>query len=120
VIGGLAGAVGGASALPGNRDRLDASTDSEFRFLSAAWFAIAPLIWSILPDAERRPAQLRIVGGGIVLGGVARLRGWRRAGRPHPVMVAGAALELVGIPALLAWHTRVVRLVERGDQPASD
>ncbi|HET9875608.1 MAG TPA: DUF4345 domain-containing protein [Mycobacterium sp.] len=108
LIGGLAGVIGGPALVAGDHGYVDASTDSEFRFLSAAWLSMAPLIWTALPTAHDRPATLRIIGAGIVVGGMARLRSWRRLGRPQAMMVAGAALELVGVPALLVWHTRIV------------
>jgi len=114
LIGGLAGAMGGPTAVTGYRGATDASLDSEFRFLSAAWLAVAPLVWSALPTAERRPWPLRIIGAGIIFGGAARLSSWRRHGRPRAMMVAAAALELLGVPALLAWHAKVVRQI-KGD-----
>jgi hypothetical protein len=99
--------------VAGDRGPVHASTDSEFRFLSGTWFAVAPLIWTALPTAQNRPAALRIIGAGIILGGLARVRSWRRMGRPRTMMVAAVALELGGVPALLAWHTRIVRQFKR-------
>jgi Domain of unknown function (DUF4345) len=109
LIGGLAGIVGGPALVAGDPGPVAASTDSEFRFLSAVWCSVAPLIWTALPTAQYRPGVLRIVGAGIVLGGLGRLRSWRRLGRPQPMMVGAASLELVGVPALLVWHSRIVR-----------
>jgi hypothetical protein len=113
LIVGLAGVVGGPALVAGDHGMVNASTDSEFRFLSAAWLSMAPLIWTALPRAHDRPATLRIIGAGIVVGGLARLCSWHRLGRPQAMMVAGAALELVGVPALLVWHTRIVRRLRR-------
>lgn len=120
LIGGLAGMVGGPALVAGDRGRADASTDSEFRFLSAVWLSMAPLIWTALPTAQHRPVVLRIVGAGIVLGGLARVRSWRRVGRPRPMMTAAAGLELVAVPALLAWHTRIVRRRHRVGSTVDD
>jgi Domain of unknown function (DUF4345) len=119
LIGGLAGVVGGPALVAGDHGIVNASTDSEFRFLSAAWFSMAPLIWTALPTAHDRPATLHIVAAGIVVGGMARLLSWHRLGRPRAMMIAGAALELVGVPTLLVWHTRIVRRIQR-DGPLVD
>lgn len=106
---GLDGIRTGASALPGERAQFDPTADSEFRFLSAVWFAVGPLIWSILPDVNRRTTQVRILGGGFVLGGLARLYSWRRIGRPHPQLIFATVLELLVMPVLMAWQTSMVR-----------
>jgi hypothetical protein len=116
VLSGLTGIAAGPSALPGDRSAFDPTADSEYRFTNAVWLVIAPLIWSALRNAEYQTSQLRIIGGGIILGGLARLRSWRQTGRPHPLMLAAIALELVGIPSLLAWHTRIVRITAQRRQ----
>lgn len=120
LIGGLAGVVGGPAVVTGDQGMVNASTDSEFRFLSAAWLSMAPLVWTALPRTHDRPATLRIIGAGIVAGGLARLRSWRRLGRPRVLMIAGAALELVGVPALLVWHTRIVHRLRRAGSVVDD
>jgi hypothetical protein len=35
---------------------------------------------------------------------------WRSTGRPAPVLVGATALELIGVPALMAWQHRVATL----------
>ncbi|HEY5196112.1 MAG TPA: DUF4345 domain-containing protein [Solirubrobacteraceae bacterium] len=106
---GSAGMLVGPRNLPGNQIRVDASFDSEYRFVHAFWFAAAPVIWSSLPRLEQDPIALRAVLGTVVLGGFARLMSWRQTGRPRPVFVGGIALELVIVPALWIWKDRVVR-----------
>jgi hypothetical protein len=106
---GLAGMLEGPRNIPGNQIEVDASFESEYRFVHAFWFAAAPVIWSSLPRIEEDPAALSAVMGTVVLGGLARILAWREDGRPRPIFVAGIGLELIGIPGLWAWKRRVVR-----------
>ncbi|WP_138760416.1 DUF4345 domain-containing protein [Modestobacter altitudinis] len=103
---GLAGVVVGPGSLPRDRSRVEPSLDNEYRYAHAIWFAVAPLIWSTLPNVERQAPALRAISGTVFLGGLARALSWRRTGRPHPVFIGATALEL-GIPALMVWQRRV-------------
>jgi hypothetical protein len=106
---GSAGMLIGPRNIPGNHIQVDASFESEYRFVHAFWFAAGPVIWSTLPRIEEDPVALQAVMGTVVLGGLARLLSWRQNGRPRPVFVAGVVLELVVIPGLWVWKSRVVR-----------
>jgi hypothetical protein len=109
---GLAGMLAGPSTLPGDDSQVGASLDSEYRFTSTFWFATAPVIWFTLPRVGQEPIALRVAMGTVFVGGLARLQSWRKTGRPHPAFVAALGLELLGMPALLAWLHRVARLAE--------
>ena len=105
---GLAGMLVGPRSLPGDRSRVEPSLDNEYRYAHAIWFAVAPVLWSTLPQIERQGPALRGITATVFLGGLARSLSWRRTGRPHPVFLGATALEL-GIPALALWQHRVAK-----------
>lgn len=86
---GLAGMLVGPAALPGDDSRVEASLDSEYRFVSAFWFVAAPVIWALLPRIERESAALRLVGATTFAGGLARLISWRQTGLSTPELRGG-------------------------------
>jgi hypothetical protein len=109
-LSGLAGMLVGPKTLPGDTSQLGATADSEYRFVNAFWFATAPVIWSAIPQVEQRTGLLRRLTAVIFVGGLARLVSWRTTGRPHAVFIAATVLELVGLPAVMAWQSRIARL----------
>ncbi len=111
-LSGLVGMLVGPRALPGTTGPLNPTADSEYRFVSAFWFATAPVIWSAIPHIEQRTSLVRLLTAVVFAGGLARLVSWRTTGRPHAVFIAAIVLELVGIPAVMAWQSRIARLVD--------
>lgn len=112
-LSGLAGMLVGVKTLPADDSQLDATADSEYRFVNAFWFATAPVIWSAIPRIEQRTGLTRGLTATVFVGGLARLVSWRTTGRPHGVFIAATLLELVGVPGVMVWQSRVARLASR-------
>ena len=113
LLSGLTGMARGPAGLPGATGAVDATLDSEYRFVNAFWLAAAPVVWSSLPRVEERGPLLRAALGTAFVGGLGRLASLSTAGRPHPAMLGALAIELVGVPALLAWQARVASAAKR-------
>lgn len=100
------GILAGPSGAPGGGPTTS-SVDSEYRFVNTFWLAGGLTLWWSLRAPEQRAVVTRAVLTTAGLGGGPRLLSWHRTGRPHPVFVGALVLELVGVPAALAWHRRV-------------
>ncbi|CAN5157281.1 hypothetical protein BH11ACT3_BH11ACT3_00130 [soil metagenome] len=103
---GLLAIIGGPTVAPGGGPTT-ASIDSEYRFVNVFWLAAGViLVWSLFRAAERalitRVALIIAASGGI-----ARLISIAVVGLPHPVFIATIGLELVVVPLVIWWHSRV-------------
>jgi hypothetical protein len=115
-VAGLVGAFGGPKALAylfGADDEsvISPSLANNFRAVCFAFFSWTPLmIWSlaVLPE---RAAVFRIIVACAFLTGFARMTGWMADGYPGFIPAALMTLELSGMPLLLLWHARVVRIL---------
>jgi len=91
--------------------------DSEMRFLGGIWTAIGVMVYAIVPTIEQRTLLFRLIATAIILGGIGRLLSLVLIGKPPAMFVALIGLELVGMPLLVLWQSR---LAETVSSPASD
>lgn len=114
-VAGLAGAFGGLEGLArvllvAEPLTVPASLRNSLRAICFMFFALVPLvIWALTSLAERAGAFRIIVSCGFVAG-LARGTGWVVDGDPGVIPVGIMIIELCGMPALLLWHARLVRL----------
>jgi hypothetical protein len=115
LVGGLVGAFGGLEGMArlfGVDEQIAISPllRNNLRAICCAFFSWVPLVvWSLAALPERAGA-FRIVAGCGFLAGFARLTGWLVEGYPGIVPVGILTIELAGMPILLLWHARLVRL----------
>ena len=103
---GLWGMIAGPAGLPGGQ-HTTATVDSEYRFTNAFWFVAGCVVCWAIPQVERATAVLRVVLGAAFVGGLARLLAMIASGAPHPVFLGALVIELVGVPLVLVWQSRV-------------
>jgi hypothetical protein len=86
----------------------DPALDSQARFYGAAFMGYGATLYVSLTDLARYAAVFRIVGGFLVLGGLARLLSVALSGVPGPPILALIGVELGLVPLVLWWHSRVL------------
>jgi Domain of unknown function (DUF4345) len=88
--------------------------DSNLRFLGGVWFGLGLVLWWLLPRVRSQAVLLRALAFMIFIGGIGRVISWLMLGLPAGAMagvvVAVTLLELVGMPALIAWHAKLASL----------
>lgn len=110
VVIGLLHFLFGPAIIPGAPE-VNATLDSEDRFLGTIFLAYgATIVWCAF-DVDARSRQIRLVALVFFGGGVARLISVAAKGLPDPFFVAMAAIELL-LPLAIAW---LVWRVERPD-----
>lgn len=102
VLAGVWGATGGLHP-PG------LSADSQARYLSGLLLGIGLCFWGCLPRIERRGAEVRILAGVVVAGGLARLGGALSTGAWGLAVALPLVMELGVTPLVALWRERVER-----------
>ena len=85
------------------------SLDSHFRYLSGIFLAVGFVFLSTVPTIERRMARFHLAAGLVVSGGLARLLSLALHGPPSGGHLIGLGLELVVVPLLVLWQSRIAR-----------
>ncbi|VVT03676.1 DUF4345 domain-containing protein [Rhizobium sp. EC-SD404] len=114
VCAGLAGVVLGPGFLS-TEEPWSASLDSHVRFLSGVFFALGLAWWSCVPNIERKTDRMRLLGVATIVGGLARLGSLVVVGVPSAGHLVGLGLELVIVPLILVWQTRIRRIALSGE-----
>ncbi|MGN7158625.1 DUF4345 domain-containing protein [Sphingomonas sp. SAFR-052] len=100
------GIVHGAAWLqPGPTTDLD----SHFRYLSGIFLVMGIAFLTCIPAIESKTARFRLLGVMVVGGGLARLVSLGSMGAPSAGHVLGLCIELIVVPLLLLWQTRITR-----------
>ena len=110
---GLLAIVGGPTVAPGGGPTTP-SIDSEYRFVNVFWLAAGLILWWTLRRASDRALVTRVVLVIAATGGIARLISVLVVGWPHPVFVGTIVLELVVVPLVIWWHSRVFPVKRKG------
>ena len=83
--------------------------DSHFRYISGIFFATGLGFLSCIPAIERKGSRFRLLGGLIVVGGLARGVSLLAVGVPSTGHVLGLGMETVVVPLLMLWQWRFAR-----------
>jgi Domain of unknown function (DUF4345) len=81
--------------------------DSQTRFLGGIWFGIGIILYWVILSVDKRTVLFRLLTGGIFLGGMGRLFSAFLVGLPPAEFIAATVLELIGMPLLVLWQSRV-------------
>jgi hypothetical protein len=87
-----------------------ADLGSHLRFLSGIFLAFGISWWLCLWDLDRSASRFRLLGVLTICGGLARLLSLFVDGVPSTGHVLGLCLELIGVPLLLLWHHRIIKV----------
>lgn len=105
VVGGL-GIVRGPAPF-GHLAEVPRDLDSHFRYISGIFFATGLGFLSCLPRIERKGPRFRLLGGLIVVGGLARGVSLLAVGTPSTGHLLGLGMETVVVPLLMLWQWRL-------------
>ena len=94
-------------------EAIDASFDSQFRYITGYYLSLTLTAWWIIPNVERHRTLFRIVAGSIFFGGVGRVLSWVQVGNPGPLSVFFTGLELL-FPLLAVWQSYLSKRSQQG------
>ena len=103
---GLAGVLTGPGFLT-TSPPWSTDLDSHVRFLSGVFLVLGLAWWSCIPHIETKSERIRLLGIATFVGGLARLYSLILVGAPTAGHLVGLGLELVAVPLILLWHSRL-------------
>ena len=107
ILTGLDGVLRGAGMF--RLVAVPASLDSHFRYLSGIFLMLGFAFASTVPRIEQQGPRFRLLGAMVVMGGLGRALSWAMIGAPGIGHRLGLVMELVVVPLLMLWQTRVAR-----------
>jgi hypothetical protein len=111
LLAGGAGILQGPEMLHGIGGPVPADLDSHFRYLSGLLLAIGLAFATCIPAIERKTGRFRLLAFLVVIGGLGRLCSLIANGIPGEGHVFGLVMELIAVPLLVLWQTRVASRV---------
>jgi hypothetical protein len=116
VLFGLAAAGSGIGSLMGLSNPTYAGVsvsngivlDNNLRFYSGIWFALGLVTLWLARHLQTEIALFRAVFFTVFVGGCGRVLSMVFAGEAPPEFIAYAVIEILGAPAVIGWHYRVV------------
>lgn len=90
--------------------------DSHFRYLSGIFLVMGIAFLTCIPAIETKTGRFRLLGAMVVGGGLARLVSLGIVGEPSSGHLLGLWIELILVPLLLAWQTRIARLCRQRER----
>ncbi len=91
--------------------------DSHFRYLSGIFLALGIAFASCIPAIERKGPRFRLLAAMVVAGGIGRAWSAYQVGGPSAGHMAGLAIELGLVPALVLWQAIVAVRYRTGSNP---
>ena len=88
----------------------DPVLDSQNRFYGAIFMGYGALIFLCSTNLRQHATLFRILSGGVFLGGLARVISIVLHGVPSTPVLGLIVIELLGVPLLVWWHSRAVRV----------
>jgi len=107
VVGSM-GIVHGAAPF-GHLAEVPRDLDSHFRYISGIFFATGIGFASCVPHIERKGPRFRLLGGLIVIGGLARGVSLLAVGVPSLGHLLGLGMETIVVPLLMLWQWNLAR-----------
>ncbi|RYD55914.1 MAG: DUF4345 domain-containing protein [Sphingomonadales bacterium] len=104
----LAGVLGGPHFL-GKAPVIPTDLDSHFRYISGLFLGMLLLFASCIPNVERHGPRLRMLAFMVFIGGLFRFYSLVAIGTPSTGHLIGLGIELVELPLILVWQTRIAR-----------